>query len=171
MNIQSSDAVQATAMSPPASGEFLAFKLGREEYGIDILKVQEIRGYEAPTRMANAPASILGVVNLRGVIVPIIDMRIKFGLGTPRYDQITVTIVLNIGSQVVGMVVDSVSDVIRLGNEQIRPAPQFNASMSTEHIIGIGTLKDSENQRMLILLDIDKLMCDAELGLIARNTQ
>jgi len=96
--------------------EFLAFTLGKEEYGIDILKVQEIRGYEAVTRIANSPDFIKGVVNLRGIIVPIVDMRIKFQLGEPTYDQFTVVIILNIGGRVVGMVVDSVSDVITLNS-------------------------------------------------------
>src|SRR5665811_927750 len=92
------------APAPTPIREFLAFKLGAEEYGMDILRVQEIRSYEVPTHMANTPAYIKGVVNLRGVIVPIIDMRIKFNLKQVTYDTFTVVIVLNIGQQVVGMV-------------------------------------------------------------------
>ena len=145
-----------------AGREFLAFKLGKEEYGIDILKVQEIRGYEEPTRIANAPAFIKGVVNLRGIIVPIVDMRIKFNLGTPTYDQFTVVIILNVAGRVVGMVVDSVSDVMTLSPEQIRPAPEMGTALNTDYLIGLGTLE----QRMLILVDIDKLMSSAEMGLI-----
>ncbi|HWT71028.1 MAG TPA: chemotaxis protein CheW, partial [Oxalicibacterium sp.] len=90
--------------------EVLAFTLGKEEYGISIQKVQELRGYETVTRIANAPDFIKGVVNLRGNIVPIIDMRIKFNLGTPTYDQMTVVVILNVANRVIGMVVDSVSD-------------------------------------------------------------
>lgn len=150
-------------------GEFLSFRLGGEEYGIDILKVQEIRGYEEPTRIANAPAYIKGVVNLRGVIVPIVDLRLKFGLQEARYDSVTVTIVLNIGNRVIGVVVDSVSDVIALGGEGIKPAPEFSGALSTDYIIGIGTLKDGERQRMLILMDIERLMSSADMGLIARS--
>ncbi len=146
--------------------EFLSFRLGREEYGIDILSVQEIRGYEVPTRMANAPAYILGVVNLRGVIVPILDMRIKFGMDTVEYTSQTVTIVLNIASRVVGMVVDSVSDVIALSPQSIKPAPQFSSAVATEHIIGIATLEQEQRQRMLVLMDIEKLMGSADMGLI-----
>ena len=154
----------------PASGrEFLSFRLGGEEYGIDILKVQEIRGFEKPTRMANAPAYILGVLNLRGVIVPIIDLRIKFGLEEVKYDHLTVTIVLNIGRRVVGVVVDSVSDVIALPPAAIKPTPEFNGALSTEHIIGIGTIKDGEHERMLILMDIEQLMSSADMGLIAQT--
>ncbi len=142
--------------------EFLAFTLGREEYGIDILKVQEIRGYESVTRIANAPEFIKGVVNLRGTIVPIVDMRIKFNLGTPVYDQFTVVIILNIAGRVVGMVVDSVSDVTTLSPEQIRPAPEMGTVFNTNYLIGLGTL----DERMLILVDIDKLMSSSDMGLI-----
>ncbi len=145
-----------------AGQEFLAFTLGKEEYGIDILKVQEIRGYETVTRIANAPDFIKGVVNLRGIIVPIVDMRIKFQLGEPTYDQFTVVIILNIGGRVVGMVVDSVSDVITLSPEQIKPAPEMGTALNTDYLIGLGTI----DQRMLILVDIDKLMSSTEMGLI-----
>jgi purine-binding chemotaxis protein CheW len=145
-----------------AGQEFLAFTLGKEEYGIDILKVQEIRGYETVTRIANAPDFIKGVVNLRGIIVPIVDMRIKFQLGEPTYDQFTVVIILNIGGRVVGMVVDSVSDVITLSPEQIKPAPEMGTALNTDYLIGLGTL----DQRMLILVNIDKLMSSNEMGLI-----
>ena len=146
--------------------EFLAFKLGREEYCIDILRVQEIRSYEEPTRMAHAPAFIKGVVNLRGVIVPIVDMRIKFNLEQVHYDTFTVVIVLTIGTQVVGMVVDGVSDVITLKSEQIRPVPELSSAVSSDHLLGIGSVGD----RMLILLDIEKFMTSAEMGLIAETT-
>ncbi len=144
--------------------EVVTFTLGNEEYGIDIQKVQELRGYDAVTRIANAPEYIKGVVNLRGIIVPIIDMRIKFRLGAPTYDQFTVVIVLNIGGRVVGMVVDSVSDVITLTAEQIKPAPEMGAVLDTDYLIGLGTL----DERMLILVDIDKLMSSDEMGLIEK---
>lgn len=142
--------------------EFLAFKLGQEEYGIDILKVQEIRGYENVTRIANSTEYIKGVVNLRGTIVPIIDMRIKLNLGEASYDEFTVVIVLNIGQRVIGMVVDGVSDVMTLSPDQIRPAPSMGSALETEHLIGLGTV----NERMLILVDIEKLMSSADIGLI-----
>jgi purine-binding chemotaxis protein CheW len=145
-----------------AGQEFLAFTLGKEEYGIDILKVQEIRGYETVTRIANAPEFIKGVVNLRGIIVPIVDMRIKFRLGEPTYDQFTVVIILNVAGRVVGMVVDSVSDVTTLVPEQIKPAPEMGTALNTDYLIGLGTI----DERMLILVDIDRLMSSAEMGLI-----
>ncbi|MGO4377602.1 chemotaxis protein CheW [Pseudoduganella sp. RAF53_2] len=144
--------------------EYLAFTLGQEEYGIDIQKVSEIRNYETPTRIANAPDFVKGVINLRGLIVPIVDMRIRFNLGQPEYGPFTVVIILNIGSRVVGMVVDAVSDVTILEPEQIKPAPEIGGSMNTEYITGLGTLDD----RMLILVDIDKLMSSTEMGLIEK---
>jgi purine-binding chemotaxis protein CheW len=152
----------ATDNTGTAPLEYLAFTLGSEEYGIDIQKVQELRGYDAVTHIANAPDFIKGVVNLRGIIVPIIDMRIKFKLGTPIYDPFTVVIVLNIAQRIVGMVVDSVSDVITLNPEQIRPAPELNTALGADYLIGLGTIE----QRMLILLNIDKLMSSTEIGLI-----
>lgn len=144
------------------ANEYLAFTLGSEEYGIDILKVQEIRGYEAVTRIANAPDFLKGVINLRGIIVPIVDMRIKFELGTPTYDQLTVVIILNIDGRVVGMVVDSVSDVMTLLPNQVRPAPEMGTTFSGDFLIGLGTL----DERMLILVDIAKLMLSPEMGLV-----
>ena len=141
--------------------EFLAFKLGVEEYGIDILKVQEIRGYEAVTRIANAPEFIKGVINLRGIIIPVVDMRIKFKLGEPVYDQFTVVIILNIKGRIVGIVVDSVSDVTTLTPEQVKPSPDMGNAFSSEYMIGLGTI----DERMLILVDIDKLMSSPDMGL------
>lgn len=141
--------------------EFLTFALGVEEYAIDILKVQEIRGYDMVTTIANTPAFIKGVINLRGVIVPIVDMRIKFNLGKVEYNEFTVVIILNVSGRVVGMVVDSVSDVITLEPEQIKDAPQFSGTSGTDYITGIGTLAE----RMLILIDIEKLMLSRDMGL------
>jgi purine-binding chemotaxis protein CheW len=155
------------AAGEQASNEYLTFTLGREEYGIEILKVQEIRGYEAVTRIANAPEFIKGVVNLRGIIVPIVDMRIKFKLGEAEYNQFTVVIILNVAGRVVGMVVDSVSDVIQLTGEQIRPAPDFSSStFDTRYITGLGTI----DERMLILVDIEKLMSGADMALMQQAT-
>ncbi len=160
--------MQASSSSPSGAGkeiagrEFLAFTLGSEEYGIDILKVQEIRGYEAVTRIANAPEFIKGVINLRGIIIPVIDMRIKFNLGTPTYDQFTVVIILNISGRIMGMVVDSVSDVTTLSPEQVKPAPDMGAAFDSQYMMGLGTI----DERMLILVDIEKLMSSGEMGLI-----
>jgi purine-binding chemotaxis protein CheW len=143
------------------TSEFLAFKLGTEEYGIDILKVQEIRGYEKPTRMANVPEFIKGVVNLRGIIVPIIDMRIKFNMESVEYNEFTVVIILNVGGRVIGIVVDGVSDVTTLTPDQIKAPPNFSASLNTGYVIGLGTLEG----RMLILMDIESLLSDSDMGL------
>jgi len=141
------------------SSEFLSFTLGEEEYAIDILKVQEIRGYDAVTVIANTPDFIKGVINLRGTIVPIVDMRIKFHLGTVEYTQLTVVIILNLGHRVVGIVVDSVSDVLALSPEQIRPAPELSAALDTRYLTGLGTV----DERMLIMVDIEKLMSRSEM--------
>jgi purine-binding chemotaxis protein CheW len=142
--------------------EFLTFTLGSEEYAIDILKVQEIRGYEQPTLIANAPTFIKGVINLRGIIVPIVDLRIKFNLGKVEYTPFTVVIILNVVGRVIGIVVDSVSDVISLTSVEIRPAPDFSASFDTRYILGLATVE----QRMLIVTDIERLMTSADMELI-----
>ena len=114
MQTAASETATGANLTSAVSREYLSYTLGQEEYGVDILKVQEIRGYEEPTKIANAPAFIKGVVNLRGVIVPIVDMRIKFSLASAEYNQFTVVIILNVAGRVVGMVVDGVSDVITL---------------------------------------------------------
>ena len=144
--------------------ELLTFTLGAEEYAIDILKVQEIRGYEAVTRIANTPAFIKGVINLRGVIVPIVDMRIKFDLGEPVYNEFTVAIILNIGKRVIGVVVDSVSDVVSLAEDEIHPAPEFG-TFDTQFLLGLAIV----NERMLILIDIERLMTSSEMALVEQT--
>jgi len=152
----------ATQAAGDPSNEFLTFTLGKEEYGLDILKVQEIRGYDAVTAIANSPAFIKGVINLRGIIVPIVDMRIKFNLGKVEYNECTVVIILNVANRVVGMVVDGVSDVITLADEQIKPAPEFGSAFDTQYLTGLGTVDD----RMLILVDIEKLMGGRDMELM-----
>ncbi len=145
-----------------AAGEYLTFVLGDEEYGIEILKVQEIRGYDAVTQIANTPDFIKGVVNLRGKIVPIVDLRIKFHLGKVVYDEFTVVIILNLGGRVVGIVVDGVSDVMDLKEDQLRDVPSLVTSIDTKYIVGLATVE----QQMLILVDIEQLMSSQEMALI-----
>lgn len=149
------------------SSEYLTFTLGSEEYAIDILKVQEIRGYEQPTLIANAPAFIKGVINLRGIIVPVVDLRIKFQLGTIEYTPFTVVVILNVARRVIGVVVDSVSDVISLTQSQIQPAPDFSGSFDTKYILGLA----SQESRMMIVTDIERLMSSAEMELIDSATE
>ena len=156
------DNIAASGEAGAAGGEFLTFTLGTEEYGMEILKVQEIRGYDAVTVIANTPAFIKGVINLRGIIVPIVDLRIKFNLGKVEYDQFTVVIILNLHNRVVGIVVDSVSDVLSLSTEQIRAAPSLSSKLDTRYILGLGTV----DQRMLILVDIERLMNSQEMSLV-----
>ncbi len=150
----------------PSGQEFLVFTLGNEEYGIDILKVQEIRGYDQVTRIANTPSFIKGVTNLRGVIVPIVDLRVKFSQEDVEYNDNTVVIVLNLSQRVVGIVVDGVSDVLSLAADQIRPAPEFAVTLSTEYLTGLGAL----GERMLILVNIEKLLNSEEMSLLDNAT-
>jgi purine-binding chemotaxis protein CheW len=150
--------------SSAVGNEFLTFTLGKEEYGIDILKVQEIRGYDAVTAIANTPEFIKGVINLRGIIVPIVDMRIKFHLGKVEYDQFTVVIILNVANRVVGMVVDGVSDVITLTPDQVKAAPEFGSAIDTQYVMGLGTV----DERMLILVDIERLMTSSDMELMEK---
>lgn len=160
----STDNVMSNAGSraKSAEGEYLTFVLGAEEYGLEILKVQEIRGYDAVTQIANTPEFIKGVVNLRGKIVPIVDLRIKFNLGKVEYNEFTVVIILNLHGRVVGIVVDGVSDVIALKEEQIRDVPALVTSIDTKYIVGLATLE----QRMLILVDIEQLMTSQEMAIV-----
>ncbi|MDV5353380.1 chemotaxis protein CheW [Kosakonia sp. SMBL-WEM22] len=165
MNVSDSD---KQLSGDNAGNEFLVFTLGNEEYGIEILKVQEIRGYDRVTRIANTPDFIAGVTNLRGVIVPIVDLRVKFILGSAEFDQNTVVIVLSLNSgRVVGIVVDGVSDVLALNAAQIKPAPEYTVTLSTQYLLGLGSL----DERMLILVDIEKLLNSEEMELIERVTE
>ena len=154
--------IEHPEVAPSAASEYLTFRLGGEEYGIDILKVQEIRGYDAVTKIANAPAFIKGVINLRGAIVPIVDLRIKFDLGKVEYDAFTVVIILHVNQRVVGIVVDGVSDVIGLMADQINPVPDLVASIDTRYLVGLGSV----SERMLILVDIERLMTSREMELL-----
>lgn len=146
--------------------EYLTFRLDQEEYGIDILKVQEIRGYERPTRIANAPPFLKGVVNLRGTIVPIIDMRLKFNCSRAEYNSFTVVIILNLRNRIAGIVVDSVSDVMELPANSLKAAPEVDSVIGSDAVLGLGSL----GSRMLILLDIEKLMSGVDMGLTADAT-
>lgn len=165
VHLQDNSPSQPVAAAAPR--EYLAFKLGSDEYGIDIQRVQEIRSYEPPTRIAHAPHFVKGVVNLRGTIVPIVDLRLKFGLDTAHYDAFTVVIVLHVGRRVMGLVVDAVDDVITLDASQHRPVPALDNGVPAEHLQAIGTL----DNRLLMLLDVDKLLCGAELGLAEPTLQ
>lgn len=147
--------------------QFLSFTLGSEDYGVDILRVQEIRGWQQVTRVPNAPAHMLGVLNLRGVIVPIIDMRMRFRMTNVEYNPTTVIIVLSVqgagGTHVFGIVVDSVSDVLDVHARDVKAKPDFGAAVSTDFINGLATV----GERMIMLLDIDKLLSADELAALA----
>jgi purine-binding chemotaxis protein CheW len=142
--------------------QFLTFKLAGEEYGVGILSVQEIRGWSSVTAIPQSPPWLLGVINLRGSVVPVIDLRLKFNYAKAEYNEFTVVIILNLKDRVVGVVVDGVSDVITLAADQIKPAPSLGHNADTSHIIGFGTL----DERMRILMDVERLMASADLGSI-----
>lgn len=146
----------------PTLFEYLSFTLGEEEYAIDILKVQEIRGYKSVTPIANTPDFIKGVINLRGIVVPIVDMRIKFDLSNITYTPTTVVIILNINERIIGIVVDAVSDVIEFSQDQLKPPPEFTALIDTRYLEGLGTI----DNRMIILLNINDFITSKEMALI-----
>ena len=149
-----------------ASGEFLTFALGNQQYGVDILKVQEIRGYEGVTAIPNTPDFLKGVINLRGTIVPVLDLRLKFNLGEAHYDSFTVMIILNLAGRIVGIVVDSVSDVVNLSTEQIRKAPSLGSSIDARYLVGVGIVE----KRMILLIDIERLLGSEELAMLDQAT-
>ena len=147
------------------SGQYLTLRLGSEQYAIDILQVQEIRSYEEPTKMVNSPAFIKGVVNLRGVIVPIVDLRLKLNIAQVAYDEFTVVIILNVRGVVVGAVVDAVSDVVTLNSENIKAAPQFESAIDSRFIVGLAHV----GERMLIVMNMETLMSNSELGILTTS--
>jgi purine-binding chemotaxis protein CheW len=154
---------RATAVVADA-GQYLTLRLGEEEYAIDILRVQEIRSYEEPTRMVNSPSFIKGVVNLRGVIVPIVDLRLKLNIAKVEYNEFTVVIILNVRGTVIGAVVDAVADVVTLSADIIKPAPQFESAIETRFIVGLANL----GERMLIVMNMEALMSNTELGMVTQ---
>ena len=153
---------QVTHLANENSREFLVFTLGDEQYGIDILKVQEIRAYEKITSIANTPDFIKGVMDLRGIIVPIVDLRIKFALESIEHDDQTVVIVVDVGSQVIGLVVDAVSDVMTFSAEEIKPAPTYSMSLSSDYIEGLA----SRDDQMTVLMDVEALLSSRELAML-----
>jgi len=162
MNMVVEEVEGKSSQGGSVAGEFLTFVLGSEAYGLEILKVQEIRGYDAVTQIANTPAFIKGVINLRGKIVPIVDLRVKFNMGKVEYNEFTVVIILNLGGRVVGIVVDGVSDVMQLDESQIRAVPDIVASIDTQYITGLASV----GEKMFILVDIEKLMNSQEMQLM-----
>lgn len=160
--MQTSSETRSGAAQAGESGQYLTLRLGNEEYAIDILRVQEIRSYEEPTRMVNAPSFIKGVVNLRGVIVPIVDLRMKLGLEKVEYNDFTVVIILNVRGTVIGAVVDSVSDVVTLSADMIKPAPQFETTLDSRFITGLANV----GERMLIVMNMEAMLSSAEMGML-----
>ena len=151
--------------------QYLTFMMAGEEYGVDILCVQEIRGWESATPIPNAPAHIKGVINLRGTVVPLVDLRQCFGMDAIEYTPVTVVIVLKValpqGSRTMGIVVDAVSDVYALGSDQLKPAPDLGEAVRTDYIRGLANV----DGKMVILLEIDRLLTTEELPDLATVSQ
>ncbi|MBM4134842.1 MAG: chemotaxis protein CheW [Nitrospira sp.] len=140
--------------------QYLTFVLGEEHYGLDILRVQEIKGYTAVTRIPNTPDYIKGVLNLRGTIVPIVDLRCKFGMPQAEYTMFTVIVVVVVQDKIMGVVVDAVSDVLNITTKDIQPPPHFGAQVDTSFIQNIAKSGD----RLITLLDIDRVLSDGEVA-------
>jgi purine-binding chemotaxis protein CheW len=140
--------------------EFVTLVLADEEYAVDIYRVQEIIGYSGVTKIPRAPPFILGVMNLRGAVVPVVDLRIKFQVGVPNYDRFTVVVVVEVAGRVMGIVVDGVSDVVSLAEHEIRETPTFAAKIDTSYIAGLAQKED----KFIILLDIDRVLSENELA-------
>lgn len=145
--------------SPPAQAssapvQYLTVNLASEEYGIEVLSVREIRAWRPVTRIPQAPHYVLGVLNLRGAIVPVIDLRLRFGLPRESYDAATVNVIISVAGRQFGVVVDAVSDVLDIGADQVRPVPDMGATVDTEYLKGL----TSVDERMVLLLNVDKLL-------------
>ena len=152
---------------PKEHKELLTFLLAGEEYGVDILRVQEIKGWSTVTSIPNTPEYIRGVINIRGSIVPIIDMRLRFNIEKKEYDATTVVIVLNVFGnnkryRTMGVVVDAVSDVYNIPVDDVKASPDFGTAVDTEFVTGLATI----NEKMIIVLDIDHMLNAAELAVI-----
>lgn len=157
-----STSVHTIVTDAARSQEVLAFRLGDEEYGIALRSVQEIRSYQAPTRLAGASEHLLGVIDLRGEVVPLVDLRRRFGLARADFDALTVIIVVNLGARCVGVVADQVNDVVALRPAQIRQMPSLPACPEQRHMVAMGVVED----RQLVLLDIESLLRSTEMGIV-----
>ena len=159
--------METMTLAREGTREVLVFVLGTEEYGVDILKVQEIRGYDKVTPIPKSPAYLKGVVNLRGVIVPLVDMRVRFALGEPSYDSSTVVVILRVAGRIIGLVVDAVSDVVRLAPQDVKAAPTFGSVVDSSFLAGLAT----RDERMILLVDVEKLLSSGEMNLLAQVAQ
>ena len=142
------------------ANQYLTFTLGAEEYGIEILKVQEIKGYSAITHIPNAPPHVKGVMNLRGTVIPVVDLRRKFSMEMVEFNKFSVIIVVMVGEKVAGLVVDAVSDVLDIDSASVRPAPDFGSGADTRFIRGVASM----GEKLVVLLDVDRLVTEEELA-------
>lgn len=158
MSMQPALGATTATSSTTSGGQYLTFRLESEEYAIDILKVQEIKGYSAITPIPNSLPHIKGVINLRGTVVPVVGLRERFGMAPVPYDKFTVIVIVTVGTKVVGMVVDAVSDVLVLRGDEIEPPPDFGGSVDTSFMRGLAKV----GERLVLALDIDRVVADAD---------
>lgn len=142
--------------------QLVTFKIGEEEFGVNILKVQEIIGTMDITKVPRAPAFVEGVINLRGIVIPIIDLRSRFGLKSKPGDKDTRIIVIEINKVIIGFVVDAVSEVLRIPSRTVEPPPPVVAGVESDYISGVGQLKD----RLLIMLDLDRILSSEDIDML-----
>ncbi len=150
------------AISNGNVGQFVTFSLEAEEYGVEILKVQEIIGYPGFTKVPNMPPFVKGVINLRGSVVPVIDLRIKFNMAERAYDKFTVILILEVKERIIGAIVDAVEDVIALSQEEMQATPDFSSGVKADFIEAMGR----RGEKLIILLDIDRVLSDVEIGML-----
>jgi purine-binding chemotaxis protein CheW len=145
--------------------QYLTFRLGEEEYGVEILKVQEIKGYSTVTPIPNMPAYLKGVMNLRGTIVPVVDLRSKFAMAEADYNQFTVIIVVTVGTKVMGLIVDAVSDVLNIPKADVQATPDFGGQVDARYINGMA----KTGEKLVVLLDIDRVMGGVDVAVPSLN--
>ncbi|MCL6471581.1 MAG: chemotaxis protein CheW [Firmicutes bacterium] len=150
------------AISKGTGDQFVTFTLEGEEYGVEILKVQEIIGYQGFTKVPNVPDFVKGVLNLRGSVVPVIDLRLKFSMKEKEYDKFTVILILEVKERIIGVIVDAVSDVVSLTEDDIQPTPDFSSGIRADFIASMGRKDD----KLIIILDIDKVLSESELEVL-----
>ena len=159
MSTATADAIEQQTALSNGSQQYLTFDLAKEHYGVDILKVQEIKGYTAVTRIPNTPEYLKGVLNLRGTIVPIVDLRLKFGMGATEPTSFTVIVVVNVRERVMGFLVDGVSDVLEFASKDVQPPPELGNKVDITFVSGIGNCND----HLVTLLDVDRVLSEEDV--------
>ena len=167
MSTATAEVSEVQAVNSGESKQYLTFDLADEHYGVDILKVQEIKGYSAVTRIPNTPDYLKGVLNLRGTIVPIVDLRLKFDMGATEPTSFTVIVVVNVRERVMGFLVDGVSDVLELASKDVQPPPELGSKVDITFVAGIGNCND----RLVTLLDVDRVMSEEDIEKVGKVSE